>query len=57
MRDISNRSCRENPTIHFVFSNSFSERRAVYEIMWKNLVEPGRPQMTISYEASAFYAG
>jgi hypothetical protein len=25
----------------------FSENRAVYEIMWKNSVEPGRPQMTI----------
>jgi hypothetical protein len=25
----------------------FSENRAVYEIMWKNMVERGRPQMTI----------
>jgi hypothetical protein len=24
-----------------------SENRAVYETMWKNIVEPGRPQMTI----------
>jgi len=23
----------------------FFENRAVYEIMWKNMVEPGRPQM------------
>jgi hypothetical protein len=23
------------------------ENRAVYEIMWKNTVEPGRPQVTI----------
>ena len=23
------------------------ENRAVYEIMWKNMVEPDRPQMTI----------
>ena len=23
------------------------ENQAVYEIMWKNTVEPGRPQMTI----------
>jgi len=21
--------------------------RAIYEIVWKNIVEPGRPQMTI----------
>jgi hypothetical protein len=25
----------------------FSENRAVYEIMWKNTVQPGRPQMTV----------
>jgi len=24
----------------------FSENRAVYETMWKNIVEPDRPQMT-----------
>jgi hypothetical protein len=32
---------------HFVFNNVFSENRAVYEIMWKNMVQPDRPQMTI----------
>jgi hypothetical protein len=32
---------------HSVFSSFFSEDVAVYEIMWKNVVEPGRPQMTI----------
>jgi hypothetical protein len=25
----------------------FVENRAVYEIMWKNIIEPSRPQMTI----------
>ena len=30
-------------------SNNFSylENRAIYEIMWKSIVEPGRSQMTI----------
>jgi hypothetical protein len=28
-------------------SISFSENGAIYEIMWKNLVEPERPQITI----------
>jgi hypothetical protein len=32
---------------HFMFSNFIFENRAVYEIMWQNTVEPGRPQMTI----------
>jgi hypothetical protein len=41
------KSCRENQNTHFVFSNSLFENRAVYEIMWKNIVQPGRPQMTV----------
>jgi len=32
---------------HFLFSNFIFENRAVYEIMWKNIVEWGRPQMTM----------
>ena len=31
---------------HFVFSNFFFENRDVYEIMWKNITERSRPQMT-----------
>jgi len=30
-----------------MFSNFFPENRVVYEVMWKNIVEPGRPHMTI----------
>ena len=36
----------EKINTHFVFS-LFFESCAVYEIMWKNILEPGRPQMTI----------
>jgi hypothetical protein len=32
---------------HFLCSTTFSENRAVYEIMWNNMVEPGTPQMAI----------
>jgi hypothetical protein len=46
MRNVSDKSRRENQNKHFVFSNFFSENRAVYKIMWKNTVDPGRPQMT-----------
>ena len=28
-------------------ARSFRENRAVYEIVWENIVEPDRPQMTI----------
>jgi len=27
----------------------FSENLAVFEIMWKNVLEPGRPQMTVFF--------
>ena len=30
-----------------VSDKSFLENGAVYEIMWKNIVQPDRPQMTI----------
>ena len=48
MRNVSDKSCRENQNTHFVFSNLFFfENRAVYEIMWENIVEPDRPQITM----------
>ena len=47
IRNVSHKSCRENQNIHFVFGNVFFENHAVYETMWKNTVERGRPQMTI----------
>jgi hypothetical protein len=47
MRNVSEKICRENQNTLFVLSNFFLENRAVYEIMWKNTVERGRPQMTI----------
>ena len=47
MRNVSDKSCRENQNTLFVFSIFFFEYRSVYENMWKNTVEPGRPQMTI----------
>jgi hypothetical protein len=46
MRNVSNKSYKENQKTHFMFK-TFSANRAVYEIMWKNMVEPERPQMAI----------
>jgi hypothetical protein len=40
MRNVSNKSCTENQNTHFVFNNIFPENRAVYEITWKNMVQP-----------------
>jgi hypothetical protein len=35
MRNVSDKSCRESDNTHFMFSNFFSESRAVYEICGK----------------------
>ena len=33
---------------YFVFNNNFlPENRAVYEVTWKNMVEPDKSQMTV----------
>jgi len=38
MRNVSDKSCRENKDTHFTLNNFFSENSAVCEIMWKNMV-------------------
>jgi hypothetical protein len=48
MKNISDKTCRENKNTDFVFNNAFFfENRALYEIMWKNMVHSDEPQMTI----------
>jgi len=34
-----------------MFGSFFPNNRAVYEIMWKNMVIPDRPQATVSQDA------
>jgi hypothetical protein len=41
LRNVSDKRCRE------MFHNFFPENRAVYEVPWKNMAEPDRPQMTV----------
>jgi len=38
--------CSENQNTHFMFNNFIPENRTVYDITWKNIVEPGRPHLT-----------
>jgi hypothetical protein len=35
----------------------FYENRALYEAVWKNMVDPDRPQMIIQYGLCALHAG
>ena len=49
MRNVSDKSCRENQNTHFVFSNFLPKNRAffLFEIMWENMAKPDGPQMKI----------
>jgi hypothetical protein len=42
---------------NFMFNKFFPENRSVYEILWKNMVEPDWPQMIIQYGACTLHAG
>jgi len=46
MTNISDKICRENQNTHFIFNKFFPENLAVYEIIWKNMVEEDIPQIT-----------
>jgi len=47
MKYVSDKGCREYQKTHFRFNNFFPDDRASYVIMWKSIVQPDRPQMTI----------
>jgi hypothetical protein len=47
MRNVSDKSCRKKSKHTFYVLKPVPENRAVYEIMWKNMVQGNRPQMTI----------
>ena len=47
VRNVSDKSCRENQNTHFVFNNAWFGNRAVYEIMCINNAEQDRAQMSI----------
>jgi hypothetical protein len=47
IKNASDKSCRENQNTNFMFNNPFFENPIVYEIIWKNNLESGRPRITI----------
>jgi len=48
VRNILGEKCSENQNTHLMSSKfSFFENHVIRDIMWKNIVERGRPQMTI----------
>jgi len=57
MRNVSDERFREIPNTHLILSNFFFLNLAVYEIMWKNISEPGWPQMTLRLILTACWIG
>jgi len=55
MRSASEKSYRKYQDKHFMFDKFFLENRVLYEIMWKNIVEPAGHRW--QYYACALYAG
>jgi hypothetical protein len=49
MRNVSDKNCRGNQNTHFMVENVFFENRAVYEIMWKSMVEQDRPRHNMAH--------
>ena len=47
MRNVSDKIYRINQNTQFMLNNAPPLYPAVYEITWKNTVEPDRPQMKI----------
>ena len=57
MRNVLDKSRRENKNTHFVFNNFFSENRTVHEILPTNMVETEGLHMTSQYGAYELHAG
>jgi len=56
MRNVSDTICRESRNTHFMFNNIFFfENLAVYEIMWKYIVDQDNHRLSCGICAS--YAG
>jgi len=47
MRNFSEKNVVEEIKTHILRSEIFFQKSCLYEIMWKNIVELSRPQMTI----------
>ena len=47
MRNVSDKSGKENQNTYFIVQKYSVENCNFYEIMWENIVQPDTPQMTI----------
>jgi hypothetical protein len=42
---------------HILFPKHFTGKCAAYKIIWKNMVDTDRPQMTLNYGTCPLHAG
>jgi hypothetical protein len=47
MKNVSDTPSRAHQNTNFTFNTFIFLNRVLYEVTWKNTVEPGRPQMEI----------
>ena len=47
MTIFSDKSCTGKQNAYFIFNYFSPENLAVFELMWKNMVQPDRPQLKI----------
>jgi len=53
MRNVSGKYVQKNKT-HLLSSITFPDNHSIYKKVWKNLVDPGWPQMTV-YSAHTLF--
>jgi endoglucanase Acf2 len=47
MKNVSDKSCKENQNTYFIFNENQNTYRAIYEKTWKNILDPDSTRMTI----------
>jgi hypothetical protein len=57
IKDLLDKSCRENQNTHFMFNSFSPQNHTVYEIMSKNVAKTEGPQMTSQYGTYELHAG
>jgi hypothetical protein len=56
MKIILDKICRETLNTHFMLNNFlFLKNRALFQIMWKNMIQRGRPQMIVWHMRIAYW--
>jgi hypothetical protein len=57
MRNFAEENVYRKSKYRFYVQKLFLKNYAIYEIMWKNMVQSDRPQITVQYGACALHAG